>query len=1223
MEQAFELTPAQKGIADLKYFYAGTSITTLCGAVLFDERFDGQVLQDAVSEVFSRHEALSLRFDSVNGKIMQSVADFEDEPVEHKVFSSDSEFRQFADSFSHLTFDIGADRMYRVATFEMEGKSGVILSADHLIADAWTFSLLVRECYFVCRSIENDFVQGRFTDHIARENDYLASPLCDVDRRFWHDRYANGFSKTSVGRPRSDNDCGAGRYKTDISLELSHNMRRYAAKKRISVAALVESAVLIYLQKISDSEDITIGVPVSGRSGISEKMTVGMFVSTLPLTVKVSEDESVQSLCKKTYDIHREIYRHRKLPFSEIAHEVASSGRLYDVLLSFQNSKTDSAAKTLWFSNGYSEVPLAIHIDDRDGQSTYKVTVDYQKKSFCGEAEVKLLIGRLIYILEQIASLKDLDVKDISILPDDELKQLTAFNDTDVPYASDKCVHEVFALGLQSRKDDVALVFHGENYTYGQLDKMSTSLALELRSRGTGRGDVVPIIARRDPHILVAVLAVMKAGAAYMLVSPDYPKSRIDYMFQSVEVKLALTLGYEEQLDVPSIKLDATELYSREGSIESVNTPDDLLYIVFTSGSTGKPKATAITHKNCMNYCAKADINVFGGIMSGEDVIVSVTNIVFDIFVTESILALLNGIRIVLADDDESVSGRGLAALIRSEGVNTIQTTPTKMRSFLLDKSMRDGLRSLKSIVLGGEALTSALLSELRSLTDAKIYNIYGPAETTVWSSMALVEDEITIGRPVANTKIHILDEDLRQVPIGIPGEICISGDGVGRGYINNAELTAERFIDGMYRTGDIGTLRPDGMIEFGGRSDGQIKLRGLRIETGEIECAMTEVTGVDLAAVVCRTDKNGNAYLASFYTSSALVDDSEIRRYLTEKLPSYMVPNRIVRIDEMPMTASGKIDRKSLPETEFAALNSGSYVAPETESEKILCDLMAQVLGLPQIGVEDDFFDIGGDSFAALQFVSACADKDIELAVSDLYECRTVRKLTGTESAPHEPSEIDRYPLPREAEDIKRFRRFARLMNKLYRVEVTGLDALDMSRRYIFCPSHESMLDPMFVWSVLSDKLNIEDTCTIAAAEFLDGGKPARNIFRMTGGIPLDRQGDFMPALNRAVEVLKTSKKYLLIHPEGTRSRTGELGEFKRGAALIAIKTGIPVIPVSIRGAGDIFPVGRRLPKLFKFSKLKRFGLKISFGTPIEPTGKSAEELTTAMRERMIELRK
>ena len=1244
----YNLTPAQKNIDDLQRFYKGTSISVICGAVIFEEKLERTYLMQAVKCLVQKHEALRLRFCTEGGKTVQYVSRECDEGIDFKEFYSCDELRKYCRQQARIPFEMNGSEMFRMTVFELPVCSGIILCASHLISDAWTYSILARDVYDIykriCEGRSTDTEVCRFTQCIGKYTEYTKSEKYEIDRTFWSKKYSGNIEQTPVRICRKVNvGVDAERYTTSISAELSQAADTFCNENKLSLATLFETAVLLYLSKINrDNRTATIGIPVLGRSGAKEKNTAGMFISTIPLTAEINENESVISLCRKTADSQREIFRHRKIPYGEILREIRErtgfSGRLFDVMVSCQNAKTDIAAKTEWFSNGYCEVPLVFHIDNRDSLDRYTFTVDYQTGIFPQKKEIELIAQRITHIIRQIIADSKMTIKNISILPDEEYDMLIhSFNNTAIVYPKNKCVHEVFSEIAAKQPDKTALVFRKKKYTYGQLDKMSDALAHFLSDKGIGSNDVVPIIARRSPYIIIAMLGVLKAGGAYMPVSPDFPNQRTKYMIESVGAQLVLTCGCSCAL-AEEIKLESFDYSYSVRTALSKSCSDDVCYVIFTSGSTGKPKGTAITHRNVMNYCSANEFNVAGKIINKDmNSIVSVTDIVFDIFVTESILPLLNGMVIYLADDEQASSQKALSRLVSESGAQVIQTTPTKMRCFLFDKNDCGYLSYFRAVILGGEELPSELCAELKKYTRAGIYNIYGPAETTVWSALTPAdENDITIGRPVANTRIYILNDELKPVPAGIMGEIWISGDGVGKGYINNHKLTAKKFVPDlffngeiMYRTGDMGLVRSDGNIEFLGRKDYQIKLRGLRIELGEIESAMSGFKGIKHTAVACKTNTKGEKYLVGYYTCEKEIDEKALRLYISEKLPAYMIPNIFIRLPYMPMTPSGKINRKSLPEPDLnrriTELSDRRYTAPMNEKEKILCAIAAKVLGIARVGTDEDFFEMGGDSFSAMEFAAIAEDKGLSFTPRSIYECRTVRKLCSKLSEIKKTEKAHKkfvnYPMKRTSSDMKIFETFVKLTKRIYRFEVSGLESLDLGGKYIFCPNHESDLDCMWVWAALSEAVDINDACALIAIEHLNKAL-SRQVFRISGGIPIDRKGDFAPSLKRALAVLKNEKQFLLIHPEGTRTRTGKLGEFKKGAALISKKSGVSAVPIYISGAGKIYPVNKKFPRLFDTNKMRKYTLRISFGKPVDPVEKTTEQVTEEIRRQIVEMK-
>lgn len=1041
----FNLTSPQQNIWNLQKYYGDTAIANLCGAIFYHEKRNASLLQQAIGMFISSQGGLRLRFIDGNEPKQYITEEVTDEiPVIE--FASMEEFDSYAEEFAKAPIGLEDRTMYRFVVFQVEDQSGILVVLSHLISDAWTFGLMANQvdaAYRILTGEEAVLMEADYTDYIESENAYVSSERFLKDKAYWEEKCIRQPERTAVKIcPAVPASIESRRITRVLPAALEHKIEGFCRNSSVTQAVLFETALMIYLSKINpENTSVTIGVPVLNRRNAKEKQIAGMFVSTKPLTIPIEENDMVDELSKRITKEHMNIFRHQKYPYSFILKSLREKqnfqGSLYDTMISYQNARTDTGADTKWYSNGASEVPLVIHIDNRDGHECHTINADYQTEVFPEEKEVHHIIERLEYIVEQIVENGDRSIKDISIVPEKEWKQtIYDFNDTYIEYPAEKCVHELFEEQAAKTPERTALVFKEKKFAYRELDEMSNSLAHFLRQRGIGPNDVVPIIAKRSWYVFTAMLGVLKAGGAYMPVDPGYPSDRIKYMLETAECKLALTYGFDGELELPVIKLDEADYGADKSKVHSQNTETDLCYIIFTSGSTGTPKGVMITHRNAVNYCHDNDRNVRHKIMKGEyQKIVSVTNIIFDIFVTESLLPILNGLTVYLADDEEVMSQSRLSELIRSAHIEVLQTTPTKMRSYMLDKNNLEYLSELKTIILGGEALPEDLYKDIAVCAKARVFNIYGPAETTVWSSAAEVTNtDITIGSPIANTQIYILDKHSHPLPVGAAGELCIAGDGVGKGYLNRPELTAEKFVPNpfaaesshhgkiMYHTGDLARWREDGEIEYLGRMDTQVKIRGLRIELGEIESVMSSFAGIGLTAAADKKDESGRQYLVGYYTAEAgpdgqavNIDEKELRRHLSEKLPKYMIPNYFVHLSEMPMTASGKTDRKNLPVPDFA-IAEHEYIAPQTEQEKRLCHLLEEILHMERVGTEDDFFEYGGDSLRAIEYVARAHDLGVEIALQNVFDHPTVKGLceflnSGSEEKVHyDPSDFVKY---------------------------------------------------------------------------------------------------------------------------------------------------------------------------------------------------------------------
>ena len=565
----------------------------------------------------------------------------------------------------------------------------------------------------------------------------------------------------------------------------------------------------------------------------------------------------------------------------------------------------------------------------------------------------------------------------------------------------------------QKTPDAVALHFSDRKYTYRTLNQLSNGLAFALRKSGVKKGDFVGALLDRNEWVIITQLAVLKLGAVFIPIDSRYPKDRIEYIVENSNIKILLKnesnmFQHKKIMNIEALAIEKISFIE----CEKVNA-DDVCYVIFTSGSTGKPKGCMLTNKGLVNFCKNNNILSACNQLE-KQVFVSVNTISFDFFIAESLLPLVNGYTVVLASEEESIKQDLFRALVMKLGVNIAQTTPTRFNIYFNDKKDISYMKQFEIIVSSGEALPLELLEKFCKYTNAKIFNPLGPSECSVWavggdlqlSTKKVEKNDISIGKPIANTQVYILDQKQQLLPIGVAGELCIAGDGVGKGYLNQPELTNEKFIKNpfatkenghgniMYRTGDLVLWRENGDIEYLGRIDTQVKIRGLRIELGEIECVLNSYQDIQLSAVADKRDENGRQYLVGYYTADKDIDEKQLRQYLAKKLPKYMIPNYLFQLSEMPMTASGKIARNNLPQPDFK-VKYCEYQAPESAMQIKLCNLIADVLEVERIGIKDDFFEYGGDSLKAIELVAKAHDMGIDLSLQCVFDYPTVETLS------------------------------------------------------------------------------------------------------------------------------------------------------------------------------------------------------------------------------------
>jgi amino acid adenylation domain-containing protein len=720
---------------------------------------------------------------------------------------------------------------------------------------------------------------------------------------------------------------------------------------------------------------------------------VGLFINTLPLRVRVSPEKSLIPWLKEIRQLQIGMREHENTPLVEVQgwSSVPRGMPLFESILVFDNYDLS----TFMRSKGDGWENREFHLLENTGfpitlygyaGSELLLKIAYDRGRF-DEVAIERILGHLRSLLEGIAQDSGRSLALLPILTEAERQQiLVDWNDTFVEYPGESCIHELFEGQAVRTPDRVAVVFEGEELTYGELNHRANQLAHYLRRLGVGPEVLVGILVDRSLEMMVGLLGVLKAGGAYVPLDPSYPLERLAFMVEDAQVSVLLT--QEAQIGtIPEYKghvicLDRDWEKVAEESSEALGggvNSGNLAYVIYTSGSTGKPKGVQISHRAVVNFLLSM-LKEPG--LSGEDILLSVTTLSFDIAALELFLPLITGGRVVLVSREVAGDGALLLRRLGECGATVMQATPSTWRLLLeAGWSEKIGLKML----CGGEGLPRDLASQLLERGDS-LWNMYGPTETTIWSAVYKVESQggpVLIGAPIANTQIYILDGHFQLVPVGVVGELYIGGDGLARGYLNRPELTRERFIDNpfgggvgsrLYRTGDLARYWPDGNIEVLGRLDHQVKVRGFRIELGEIETALGRHPGVREGVVVAREDVPGDKRLVAYVVPDGGQPPSVsvLRQYLQEKLPAHMVPTAFVILEKFPLTPNGKIDRRSLPSpTSLRPELESDYVAPRSEIERTITSIWQAVLHLEKIGIHDNFFEVGGHSLLATQAIS------------------------------------------------------------------------------------------------------------------------------------------------------------------------------------------------------------------------------------------------------------
>jgi amino acid adenylation domain-containing protein len=787
------------------------------------------------------------------------------------------------------------------------------------------------------------------------------------------------------------------------------------------------AALNILLYRYTQQDDIVVGSPIASRNRVEIEGLIGCFANTLALRTDLSGNPSFLTLVQRVYEMALNAYTHQDIPFEKLVEELRpvrdqSYSPIFQVMFALQNTPSveqrlaDLQVQTEMVDSSTAKFDLTLSM--RTVGNGLEGYFEYRTDLFAAKT-IQRMIGHFETLLTAIVADPDAPIRQLPLLTATEQHQI--FVEWDRPrtdYPQDQCIHQRFEAQVEQTPTAIAIQATDQTLTYAILEQRANQLAHYLQQRGIGPNQRVGICLERNSWLLVGLLGVLKTGAAYVPLDPSFPIDRLNMMVEDSQISLlisqstiARSFGHnlphlDLDLDWPKIANQATTSLTPILPLD----PTAIAYVIYTSGSTGRPKGVEVTHRGVVNFLTA--MQQTPGI-SAQDVLLSVTTLSFDIAVLELFLPLTVGAKVVIAERSMAIDGVQLRHLLEQSGATIMQATPATWR--LLLAANWQGNPHLK-LLCGGEALSLDIAKALTQRSGS-LWNLYGPTETTIWSLLEEIPRdpmEITIGYPIANTQTYVVNEALQPVPIGIPGELLIGGDGVAQGYWQRPDLTTERFIanpfsaqpttaDRLYRTGDLVRYQADGRLEFLGRIDQQIKLRGFRIELGEIETLLIQHPSIKAAVVVVKSTEDGDclvAYLIPAVTSMATnLDHVALRQFLRQKLPQYMLPTHLVMLDQFPLTPNGKIDHRALPQPSPADIQSVAiYVAPRNQLEQQLADIWAEVLKLAQIGIHDNFFEIGGHSLLVIKIVSQMERKMRQsIPVNQMFQTPTIASMAQT----------------------------------------------------------------------------------------------------------------------------------------------------------------------------------------------------------------------------------
>ncbi|WP_156428044.1 non-ribosomal peptide synthetase, partial [Mycobacterium sp. GA-1999] len=1030
------LSFAQKRMWILDQLHGPSAVYNIAVASRLRGRLDAEALGVALADVIGRHESLRTLFPAPEGTPQQLVI-----PVERADFGWDvadatewsaARLREDIDTVVRCTFDLARRiplraRLFRVA----EDEHVLVVVVHHIAADGWSINPLVHDLgvAYASRSAGQapgwDALAVQYIDYALWQREQLGelsdphSPIA-AQLAYWHKALAEMPEHLELPTDRPYPPVADHRGATvavDWPVELQQRVARVAREHNATDFMVVQAALAVLLSKISASPDVAVGVPIAGRRDPALDGLVGFFVNTLVLRMQLVGDPDFAQLLAQIRARSLEAFEHQDVPFEVLVERLnpprsLTHHPLVQVMLAWQNlpGHTDDPAGRLALGD-LQATPIPVDTQAARMDLTFSLrerwseagepagiagAVEFRTDVF-DAASIEALIRRLERVLVAVTADPAQRVSRVDLLDAGEHAQLVGWSNRAVltaPLSSPATVTAMFARQVDRTPDAVALVCGELTWTYRELDEAANRLARRLAAHGARASERVALLFTRSAEAILSILAVLKTGAAYVPIDPALPASRIGFtLSDAAPIAVVSTSGLRSRLDGHDmIVIDVNDpvVDAQPNTELALPKPDDIAYLIYTSGTTGVPKGVAVTHHNVTQLSASLDSWLPQGV---GQVWSQWHSYGFDVSVSEIFGALLHGGRLVVIPDAVVRSPEDFHALLVAEHVSVLSQTPSAVAML-----SPDGLDAT-ALVVAGEACPAEVVD--RWASGRVMINAYGPTETTVYAAVSAPltpgAGVVPIGAPVPSAAVFVLDGWLRPVPTGVVGELYVAGAGVGVGYWRRAGLTGSRFVAcpfggagaRMYRTGDLVRRGADGQLQYLGRADEQVKIRGYRIELGEIRAALTELDGVEQAVVIAREDRTGPRRLVGYITGTA--DPADIRAQLTERLPAYMIPAAVVALDELPLTVNGKLDSRALPAPEYSA---GEYRAPADPVEEVLADIYAQVLGLERVGVDEPFFDLGGDSISAMQVVARARAAGVLCRPRDIFVEQTVARL-------------------------------------------------------------------------------------------------------------------------------------------------------------------------------------------------------------------------------------
>jgi len=1033
------LSFAQQRLWFLHQFQPGSSLYNLPVAVQLEGRLDVMALQQAINAIIARHEALRTTFPSEQGVAYQRIAEHLACPLRVVDLSLlPSQQRQertqaLANEEALESFDLEAGPLVRAQLLQLEEHTHVLLlTMHHIVSDGWSMGIITSELSALYASLSQGMpstlapLDIQYADFALWQRLHLQGRVLDEQLTYWRDQLRDSptLLELPTDHPRPAVQSYKGSYLSfTIDAATSAGLRALGQREGVTLFMTLLATFNILLYRYTQHRDIVIGSPIANRNNPGTQGLIGFFVNTLAMRSHIDPRQRFSELLAQVRELTLDAYANQDLPFEQLVEDLKlprslAHSPLFQVMFVLQNTPSGKLlAPDLSLhgveNQGSQLAKFDLTLSVTDGPGELHAAMEYSTDLF-EHSTIERMVGHLQTLLESVARTPEAPVGALTLLTAQEQVLLSRWGHAQ-PLPETETLLSRFERSSRLHAHRIAVSCDGDVLSYAGLNARANQIAHRLRRVGVGPDVLVGLCIERSTDLVVCLLAILKAGGAYLPLDPSNPPQRRTDILADARPAALLTQSHllaemnlqDAGMVVLCVDTDAAS-FAREPAYDLVSQvdTDQLAYVIYTSGSTGRPKGTPLTHRNVLRlFDATQPWFDFGA----DDVWTLFHSCAFDFSVWELWGALLYGGRLVVVPYEIARSPAQFHKLVIREGVSILNQTPSVFLQFAAtDLAEPAQPLSLRTVILSGEALNRQALAswfERYGHISPQLVNMYGITETTVFVTYApLVEDvqqsPLSIGHPITDLAVHLLDPAGQSVPVGIAGELHIAGDGLARGYLNRPALTAERFVPDpfgtpggrLYASGDLARRRPDGSLEYLGRIDHQVKLRGFRIEPGEIEDALLTLLGVENAIVVLREDEPGRPQLAAYVTGPATPDIATLQKGLRQRLPTYMLPTWITHLEALPLTTNGKVDRNALPAPQAT---SAAYVAPRTETERRLVDLYAQVLGLEKVGIHDSFFELGGHSLLATQLTNRLSQAfDVQMPVRGIFEAPCIAQL-------------------------------------------------------------------------------------------------------------------------------------------------------------------------------------------------------------------------------------